>query len=105
VVRHQNRLGPLQMSVPRHHRMLVFAGQHHTGFLQPGEQLDEAAAFLPEVQTHIEGHLIVAAAGGVQFFPGRADLFHQGFFDVHVDVFKLRPEDKRPIFDLPLDLA
>ena len=66
-------LGPLHVGVARHDDggvLLRFMAQHFHKVLQLG--LD-GGAVLAQGQAHIQGHLVVAAAGGVQALAGVAD--------------------------------
>ena len=66
-------LGPLHVGVARHDGggvLLRFMAQHFHKVLQLG--LD-GGAVLAQGQAHIQGHLVVAAAGGVQALAGVAD--------------------------------
>ena len=95
VVAKGDGLGPLHVGVARHHRggvLLRFAAQHFHKVLQLGLN---GGAVLPQSQAHIQGHLIVAAAGGVKALSRVADAggklpFHKG-----VDVLGVRVDHQR----------
>ena len=56
-----------------------------------------------QIEPHIQGDLIVAAARRVQFAAGAADLLGQPPLDVHVNVFVRRRELELAVVDLALD--
>jgi hypothetical protein len=45
---------------------MVIGGQVHQHRSQPLQQIDGPAGFVAQVHAHVQGHLVVAAAGGVQ---------------------------------------
>ena len=47
-----------------------------------------ALQLVAQVEAHVEGHLVVAGAGGVQLAADRADALDEPRLDVHVDVFE-----------------
>ena len=53
--------------------------------VEVGGDLDD---LVPQVETDIQRHLVVAGAAGVQTLPRLADLRRQPRLDVHVDVFQ-----------------
>ncbi len=78
-----HRLGPLHMGVPRHYRCAVLCGplaEHPHQFLY---LFHKPRAVLSEGQAYVKGHLVVAAAAGVQAFAwvsqsGGQFLLHEG---------------------------
>ena len=92
MVRQQYRLCFLQMSIAGDNRCFVGCGQFHQRTLQLDNMADGVQYRVPGVEPDIERHLVVAAARGVQFFPGIADFFNQTGFDIHMDVFQFRFE-------------
>ncbi len=89
VVGHQDRLGPLKVGVARHGRALDRGGFFHQGRAEAPEPGAQAGGRRLEVEAGVQGHLVVAAAGGVELFPGRPDELDQGPLQVHVHVFQL----------------
>ena len=54
--------------------------------LQARDQLAERPDFVAQKEPHVQQHLVIATAGGVQFAADRADLFGQPALDGHVDI-------------------
>ena len=101
----QHRLGPLQMGIAGHHRAEISPGQPDKGAPHAGQQLHQSLGLLPQIQAQVKIDLIVSAAGSVQSGAGRANPVHQGLFDIHMNIFQLRPEDKDALLDLLLDFS
>ena len=59
--------------------------------------------FVAQIEPHIQGDLVVAAARRVQLAAGAADLLGQPALDVHVNVFIRRRELELAAGDLALD--
>jgi hypothetical protein len=78
------------MMVPLHARPAP------AGLLQAGDFGQDQVDFVTQPQADVGGHLVVAAAAGVQFLAGDADAVGQARFDVHVHVFQV---------DAPVELA
>ena len=81
-----HRLGPLQVGVPRQdgvHIGLGLAG--HRGDELP-QQLCQLIHLLAQVEPQVHGHLVVAAAGGVQPAAGVPDAGGELGLHKHVDV-------------------
>jgi hypothetical protein len=73
--------------------------------LQSAQADDDLVNFLAHVEAKVECDLIVAAAGGVQFCPGRPDPFRQRRLDVHVDIFERLVPNEFAVRDFSFDLA
>ena len=76
-------LGPLQVGVAGHHRVGIFAGFFADGADQACDQPLEPGALIPQGEADVQGHLVVAAAAGVQPLacvpdPGGEGLLHKG---------------------------
>ena len=67
------------------------------------QALDDDFHFIAQIQPHVEGHLIVAAARRVQFAAGRTDHLGQAPLDVHVNVFIGRRKSELAVVDLALN--
>ena len=79
-------LGPLQMGVPWHHRGLVPLGLAAEHLLQPQKQVHNFGDMGPDVHPQVQGHLVVAGAGGVEPFARFADPGGEKRLHIHVDV-------------------
>ena len=88
VVPEGDRLGGLQMGEAGHDGLRLALGQVQQARLQAFQFLGDDIDFVPQVQTDIRSHLIVAATTGVQFLAGDADTVSQACLDIHVHVFK-----------------
>ncbi len=103
VVAEGHRLGGLQVGEARHQGVGVLPGLGQQGPLQDLELLDRAVASVAHPQAHVQRHLVIARAGGVQPSRGRADQFGQALFDIEVDVLELIPKGEGPGDHLGLD--
>jgi len=88
----EDRLGPLEVGVGGHDDPALFVGQGDEGPLEVADQPEQLVDGLARPQPQVHGHLVVAAAAGVELPPGLADTIDQGRLDDHVDVLQLRPE-------------
>src|SRR6476661_8250892 len=75
------------------------------GVLQSSQTDDDFVNFLAHVEAKVERDLIVAAAGGVQFCPGRPDPFRQRRLDVHMHIFERLIPNEFAVRDFSFDLA
>ena len=66
----------------------VFLGLVHKDGRRPDRKISPCGRAVGHEQSKIQGHLIVAAAPGVEFFAHIAHKFRQAAFDVHVHVFQ-----------------
>ena len=105
VMRQINWLRSLHMGVAGHDNVGVFLGQEKKRILQSTQADDDLVNFLAHVEAKVECDLIVAAAGGVQFCPGRPDPFRQRRLDVHVDIFERLVPDEFAVADFGFDLT
>ena len=96
MVRKADGLRHLQMGETGHHRLGVLGGHVDQSALQGFEQFADGVDFIAQPQTHIGGHLVVAATTGVQAFARVAHQLGQARFDVQVHIFE---------FQLPLKLT
>ncbi len=85
-----DRLGHLQVGETRQRRGGMGFGQVEQGALIVGEQGKDLVNRVAQPQADIGGHLVVAAAAGVQAFAGVADQRGEAFFDIEVDIFVLQ---------------
>jgi hypothetical protein len=85
------------VGVPGRHvdQRALHVGQQH------GQRVDLAA----QPQAHVGGHLVVAAAAGVQALAGVAHQLRQAGLDVEVHVFQLQLPLELAAFDLGGDLG
>jgi hypothetical protein len=104
VVAKAHRLGHLQVGEARQDDLHVLLGNVHQGLLQLGEQAADHVDLCAQPQPHVGGHLVVAAAPGVQALAGVAHQLGQARLDVQVHVFQVQLPFKRAGFDLGRDL-
>ena len=90
------------------------SGQNHAAFLfrqieetrlQFRDELQNPVDLLPQVESDIEGDLIVPAPPRVEFASHLADPVRQGLFDRHMDVLIVGTENKVSRLDIGKDLA
>ena len=86
-MRHGDRLRPLQMSVTRHYRIQMFPGQIQQGLLEALQQGGDSPDFILQIETNVQGHLVIAAAGCMKTFAGLADSLGEQLLNIHMDVF------------------
>ena len=55
--------------------------------LQRSQGGADGVDLVAQIEADIQGHLIVARAGGVQLATDRADLLDQTRLDIHVNIF------------------
>ena len=101
MVGQQDGLGSLQMGVARNHHVDVGLGQADEDPLQAGQQAEDVSQRIAQVHAHVEGHLVVAAAAGVDLLGRLSHDFEQPRFDVHVNVLELVVEPETGGFDFP----
>ena len=89
-MRQIDRLRPLQMRVARDDHFPLPLAQPHQRALQEHDLPLQLRDLLPQPKPHIQRHLVVARAAGVQLGP-RRHAARQRRLDVHVDIFQLRP--------------
>jgi len=82
-----NRLGSLQMGIARHDGISMIFGQIQQGEDQILDQWLAVIGNLFNIEAHVGGYLIVAAAAGMEFFADIANPFGQNGFDIHMDIF------------------
>ena len=100
---HGHRLGPLQMGVAGHDRGGVLRRLFAQGLHQFRQLLLQAAAHIPQGQADVQGHLVVAAAAGVQALAGVADAGGEGLLHEGVNVLGLRVNGQRPALQVVQD--
>ena len=83
-------LRPLQVGVAGHDVAGVLLRQGEQRLFQSPQRADGFAAGFLGVQVHVQRHLVVAAAAGVQALAGVADPLSQDGFHQHMDVFAFR---------------
>ena len=104
VVRKAHRLRHLQMGEARQDDLHVPLCHAQQGALQLGQQGDDLVDFVPQPQAHIGGHLVVAAAAGVQAFARITHQLGEAGLDVEVHVFEFQLPLEATGFDVGLDL-
>ena len=85
-------LGPLEVGVARHDGVQVGLGLLHQHLLQVQALGDDLGDLLLDIEAEVGGHLVVAAAGGVQALARVADALGEQGLDVHVDVLVVQGE-------------
>src|SRR5437667_386970 len=60
----------------------------------------DVAEHVKEIETLVEGDLVVARASGMELAPHRAGDLDEPALDVHVNVFELAPEGEAPALQL-----
>ena len=80
-------LGALQVGEGGHGGEALVFGHFDEGALEVADFGGEEADGFAAPESDVEGDLVVAGAGGVEFFAGLADALDEGGFDGHVDVF------------------
>ena len=96
VVAKAHRLRHLHVGEAGHHRVGMRVGQFDQRTLHVGQQGADAIDLAAQPQPHVGGHLVVAAAPGVQPLAGIADQLRQPGLDVEVHVLQ---------FELPFEAA
>ena len=81
------RLSTLHMGVTRHnHVKIIISKKDKCGF-----NLFDKAKYLfynmPDIQTDIQGYLVIPASPGVKFFTDGPDLLNKGLFHKGMNVF------------------
>jgi len=103
MVRKEDRLGPLQVSIARHgDRAMRFrlGHQHALALLKPLRKIFQLTA---QVEPDVQRDLVVATASRVQFAPQGANQLREPPFNRHVNVFVLRRKFKSAPIQLGLD--
>ncbi len=103
VVAEGDRLGRLQVGETGHDGFGFTLGLLQQALLQAGDFGQDQVDFVAQPQADIGGHLVVAAAAGVQLLAGDADAVGQACFDVHVHVFEVDAPVELAGFDFALD--
>ncbi len=108
-------LGPLEVGVSGHDSVGVGPGLLKNGLLEVQDLARDLTDLPAQVQPQVHGHLIVAAAGGVQALAGRADALGEQGLHVHVDVLvvcgelhparlDVRQDGRQALLNLPVVL-
>ncbi|MNQ61342.1 hypothetical protein D3C85_756550 [compost metagenome] len=79
-------------------------GKAQQALLQAGDFFDDGVDLVAQPEADVGGHLVVAAAPGVQLLAGDADAVGQACLDVHVHVFQVHAPVEAAGLDLALDL-
>ena len=86
VVGEEDRLGSLEVGVPRDDRVAMLARERDEDALQAGERCVHRVALGAEPEAEVECDLIVAAPSGVELAAERAEPLDEAPLDGHVDV-------------------
>ncbi len=92
MVGEEHRLRPLQVGVAGHDHVQVRLGLLYQRPLQVPHRGDQPAQGLLHVEVHVRGHLVVAAAAGVELARQRPHHPAEQMLHVHVHVFQRRVE-------------
>ena len=96
-------LGPLQMGVAGHDA--GFMGRRL--IVQGGDQLSQQRlqlhGLVSQVKSQVQGHLVVAASGGVQLLARVADALCQLLLHEHVDILAARIDGQRAALQILQD--
>ena len=87
-MRQQDRLGALQMGVARQHGFNMALGKANQNILQFRQMLADGKNGIPQIQAHIQCHLIVAAPGGMQLVRNFACNLGQPGFNMGMNIFQ-----------------
>jgi len=103
MVRKTHRLRHLEVGKAGHDHFHMLLGHLDQGALQLLQQRLQGVDLVAQPQAHVGGHLVVAAAAGVQALAGVAHELRQARFDVQVYVFELELPLEAPSFNLGRD--
>ena len=99
----KDRLGGLQMGVPRHDNPEVLLRLEDQRVDQQVEVSADLDQFVPEVEPDVERNLIVARTTRMEAFPSFPDSSGKSCLDVHVDILERDREVELPLLDLTKD--
>ena len=88
MMRKEHGLSALKVRVTRHQRLTAALRAFDERGLHGVHEIEDRFDLRAAIQTHIRGHLVIAAACGVQFRAGGADAASQLGLDIHVHVFE-----------------
>ena len=95
MMREINGLRALQMRVAGNQHVGIFSAERDEGALQVGDFAEQRRDFVAQPEADVEGDLVVARAGSVQF-SADGNALREFRLDVHVDVLE---------FGLPFEFA
>ncbi|GAD22464.1 hypothetical protein AVS7_02224, partial [Acidovorax sp. MR-S7] len=104
VVGEAHGLRHLQVGEARQDHLHVLLGHLDQRQLQLGQQAVDQVDFAAQPQAHVGGHLVVAAAAGVQALAGVAHQLRQARLDVQVHVLQVELPVEIAALDLLRDL-
>ncbi len=81
-------LGTLQVRIAGHHVPVMFLRKAQQRFAQLNKGLERFIAGVLHIQAHVGGHLVVAAAAGMQLLARVADFLRQQAFHQHMDILR-----------------
>ena len=103
VMSDRDRLGPLEMGVPRHRHLRVGFRLIEERELEPQDFLTDGRDGLPQVEALVEGDLVVPASGRVDLRAEGSEPLRQAHFDVRVHVLEVFPPREVPGDDRGVD--
>ena len=93
-------LGPLEMGIAGHHRLLVLLGLVDDGLLQVQDLSLDGRDLMAQVEPQIHRHLVIPAAGGMEPLAGIADLSGEKALHIHVDILVVLRQLRLTGFDV-----
>ena len=97
-------LGALEVGVAGDEDSGVLFAERDERALEAGDVAEQRGDFIAQPEPQVEGHLVIAGAGRVQFCAGGNPPGQLGL-DVHVDVFQRRLPSEFARADFPADLV
>jgi hypothetical protein len=104
-MRERDHLRALSVRVPGHERGAMLLGAPREHLLQRGDGEHQVPARALGVETQVGGHLVVAAAPGVQPSGNVANSLEEASLDGRVDVLVAALEDELVALEVAADLA
>src|SRR5205085_192774 len=101
----EDRLGALQVRVTRQDHVALALGGREEGGLHVAQPAVDVVHGVADPKLDVGGHLVVAAAAGVELAADVAEALDEGALDVGVNVFQLYREGELAAVDLALDVV
>ena len=104
MVREQNRLRTLQMSVAWHDNIAVFLSSLNQSLLHVEDQLLNLYSLTADKHMSIKGYLIIAAAGSMKPAASITNSIGKALLDIHMDIFKGNLKGEIALFNFLIDI-